>query len=127
MNHLENLSVAELLDRMAAKELFLIESTPLAPFEELEPLLMDHLLYNIGLEKEGVLFASGPLTDKAGVMGGVGITVVRADSFDEAEEIAEQDPFVKAGLRKPIVHKWTVNEGRISISVDLSDGTATIA
>jgi hypothetical protein len=33
---------------------------------------------------------------------------------------------MRAGLRKPTIHKWTMNEGRISISLDLPDGTATL-
>ena len=126
MGDYENMTAAELLDRMMAPEFFLIENTPLAPAEQLLPVLKDHLLYLIGLEKKGTLFASGPLKDKNGTMTGAGITVVRVDSFEEAELIAYADPFVKAGLRKPTVHKWTINEGRISISLDLSDGTARL-
>jgi uncharacterized protein YciI len=127
VSDLERATVAELLARMTSKELFLIESAPLASFEALEPFLRDHLLYIIGLEKAGVLFASGPLTNRDNAMTGAGITIVRADSFEDAEQIAQGDPFVHAGLRQPTVHKWTMNEGRITISLDLSDGTATIA
>lgn len=126
MADFEKVTAADLLKRMMAREYFLIESTPLAPFEHLQPVLKDHLVYLIGLEKKGILFASGPLKDKADAMTGAGITIVRADSFEEAEQIAHGDPFVKAGLRKPTIHKWTMNEGRISISLDLSDGTASL-
>lgn len=122
----ETLTAAELMQRMIAREFYLIDSTPLAPFEDFQPFLKDHLLYLIGLEKAGILFASGPLKDRSGTMNGAGITIVRAESFEAAEKIAANDPFVKAGLRKGTVHKWTVNEGRIAISLDLSDRTVTL-
>lgn len=59
-------------------------------------------------------------------MTGARIPIVPADSFEEAEQIANGDPFVPAGLRTPIIHKWVMNEGRISKSLDLSDGTAAL-
>ncbi|AJE46733.1 YciI family protein [Celeribacter indicus] len=113
--------IAELLGRMMAKEYYMIENRMLADPSDLGPHLADHLRFMIGLEKAGVLFLSGPLYDRDGKMTGEGITVVRASSFEEAEEIAQRDPFVIAGLREPRVQRWVVNEGRISLNIDLSD------
>ena len=126
MSDLQDATAEELMQRMLTQEFFLIESTPLVEFEHLLPVLKDHLVYQIELEKEGILFASGPLKDKADTMTGAGITIVRAENFEAAEKIARNDPFVRAGLREPTVHKWVMNEGRISISLDLSDGTAQL-
>jgi hypothetical protein len=47
--------------------------------------------------------------------------VLRANSFDEAEAIAKEDPLHKAGLRTFTLQKWRLNEGRITITVDFSD------
>ena len=80
----------------------------------------------IDLEKSGILFLSGPLHDDSGAMTGNGMTVIRAASFKDATAIANRDPFVKAGFREPKIHRWVVNEGRISLNIDLSDRTSAL-
>jgi uncharacterized protein YciI len=75
----------------------------------------------IDLEKRGTLFASGPLTDGDGNFTGDGLTIIRAKSHKAAQSIADGDPFVRAEMRKAEVKRWTVNEGRITVQVDLSD------
>lgn len=114
-------TAAELLAKMMKRELFVITNMPLVPASELQANLKAHLLYLIDLEKKGILFASGPLFDRDGTMTGEGLTVVRAASIDEAERLAAADPFVVAGQRRPTVKRWVVNEGRITVSVDISD------
>ena len=122
----KDLSVPELLDKMMGLEFYLVHNELLGAPADLGPHLKDHLLYMIGLEKQGVLFASGPLFDKDDQMTGEGVTIIRAASFQAAEAIAAQDPFVIAGLRRSHVSKWRVNEGRISLEVDLSDGVVRV-
>ncbi|MGE4165550.1 MAG: YciI family protein [Xanthobacteraceae bacterium] len=117
---------AALLAKMMKKELYIIFSTSKVAPEKLMSILADHLTYLIGLEKKNVLFASGPLTDENKGMIGNGITVVRAKSFKEATAIAKSDPFFRAGLRTFEVMKWTVNEGRIHVTVDLADQTGKL-
>jgi len=86
------------------------------------PLLPAHLGYLIGLEKRGLLFASGPLTDVgAGPLGGGGLTVLRVASAAEAREIAEAEPFAKNGLRTFEIKEWTIMEGVLGLRVNLSD------
>lgn len=119
-------SANQLLSRMMRKELYLISSKCLVDPSTLQDHLLAHLSYMIELEKTGVLFASGPLFDGKGAFTGDGITIVRAASFDEASQIADQDPFARANLRRSSVHRWIVNEGRITVSVDLSDRGATL-
>ncbi|MEC7760595.1 MAG: YciI family protein [Pseudomonadota bacterium] len=119
-------TVETLMARMMAKSFYLIENRLTADPSEIGPVLKDHLLYMIDLEKTGQLFLSGPLFDRDDKMTFDGMTIIRAGSFDEAEAIAARDPFVVAGLRKPVVHRWVVNEGRLSVSVDLSDRSATL-
>ncbi|WP_292182276.1 YciI family protein [Mesorhizobium sp.] len=114
-------TAAELLSGMMRKELFLISNRSLVDPRALQSELRAHLLYIIGLEQAGVLFASGPVLDESGEMTGDGVTIVRAASFEEARLIAKDDPFVAAGLREPSIHRWVVNEGRITVSVDLSN------
>jgi len=106
---------------MMRKELYVIETSTLVDPAQLAPHLVEHLRYMIDLEQRGLLFASGPFTDSNGNVTGDGLTIVRAKSHDQAESIALEDPFAKLGLRKAVVRRWIVNEGRIRLSVDLSN------
>ena len=126
MSDLNALSVPELLGRMMGVELYVINNELLGSVEDLAPYIKEHLIYMIALEKSGKLFASGPTYDESGAMTGEGLTIVRASTFAEAEEIARGDPFVKAGIRKSHVQKWRINEGRLSLSLDLSDCSSKI-
>jgi len=91
------------------------------------PYLAAHLDYMIGLEKRGVVFASGPLSDTAGPLTGQGLTVLRAKNADEARAIAEADPFVINGLRHFELKEWTVMEGSMGLRVNLSDQSIEVA
>ncbi len=51
---------------MLRKKLYVLISKPLVAPEKLKPFLPAHLEYMIGLEKRGVVFASGPLADGEG-------------------------------------------------------------
>ena len=81
----------------------------------------------IGLEKKGVLFASGPLSAAPGQPAGDGLTIVRAASADEARAIASVDPVVVSKLRTFEVREWTVMEGSLGLKVNFSDQTLEIA
>ena len=59
----EDARAAELIQKMLRKKLYVLISKPLVPPEQLKPLLATHLDYMIGLEKRGLLFASGPLNE----------------------------------------------------------------
>jgi uncharacterized protein YciI len=119
-------SAAELMAGMMRKELYLIRNKCLGNPASLQAELEAHLRYMIDLEKTGVLFASGPLFDQHGNVTGDGVTIVRASSFADAHAVASKDPFVLAGLRQPEIHRWIVNEGRITLTVDLSDRNAQL-
>jgi hypothetical protein len=53
--------------------------------------------------------------------------VVRAKDAEEASEIAFQDPFHKNNVRQFSVQAWRVNEGRLNVSINYSDGTCEIS
>jgi uncharacterized protein len=86
-----------------------------------------HLEYMIGLEKRGVLFASGPLSDGAGPPSGAGLTILRVASAEEARALAEADPFVSNGLRSFELKEWTIMEGSLGLRVNLSDQSVEVA
>jgi uncharacterized protein YciI len=75
-------------------------------------LLADHLRYVFELEDHDLLLAAGPLDRDAG--GPVdGIAIIRADSRDQAETIAANEPLHKAGWRINTVRSWELNMGAL--------------
>ena len=119
--------IAQLMQKMLRKKLYVVLSKPMAAPEQLKPFLPAHLEYMIGLEKRGAVFASGPLTDADGLPRGDGLTVLRAPGAKEARAIAEADPFFVNGLRTFELREWTVMEGTLGLRVNLSDQTVEVA
>jgi uncharacterized protein YciI len=111
----------ELTRNFLGRNFYVIVTTPVAPRAELDKMLPEHLKHQIRLEKDGIMFAAGPLTAEDGQrVGG------RAESFAAARAIADSDPYHKAGLRKYTLQRWTVNEGSYGLRVNYSDQTVTI-
>lgn len=119
--------IRELTARMLRKKFFVVFSRGSATPDQIAALLPEHLDYMIGLEKSGVLFASGPLADAEGKTRGDGLTILRAGSAEEARQIASQDPFVTGGLRSFEVREWTVMEGSLGVRINFSDQSLEIA
>jgi uncharacterized protein len=107
------------------KELYVIVTKPVAPREELDKLLPEHLAHQVRLEKAGIMFAAGPMSTEDGARIG-GMIVIRAESFAAAKAIADSDPFHKAGLRTYTLTRWTINEGSYGIRVNYSDQSVSI-
>lgn len=116
------LKIAELTRGMLRLKLFVIFS--FGKGLDLKPYLADHLAYMIELERQGKLFASGPFGDGTK---GDGMTIIRAADVEEAREVALRDPFVVNGIRTFKIEAWTVMEGSLSVTVNFSDRSATIA
>jgi uncharacterized protein len=115
--------IRELTKTMLRKKLYVVLSKGgAAPGK-----IAEHLEYMIGLEKKGVLFASGPLAEADGKTRGDGLTILRAASAQAAREIAEADPFVVHGLRSFELREWTVMEGSLGIKVHFSDQSLELA
>ena len=116
-----------LLQKMLRKKLYVVLSKPLVAPEQLRPVLAAHLDYMIGLEKRGVLFASGPLTEPDGAPSGHGLTILRVKDAAEARRIAQAKPFFAQGLRSFELKEWTVMEGTLGVRVNLSDQSVEVA
>lgn len=111
-----------------AFELFVVISTPAAAPEAIKENLPDHLAYQNTLEREGSLVFAGPMSDETGTqMQGMGLIIYRAASFEDARALADADPMHVAGARSYTLRRWMINEGRISLSVGLSEQTASLA
>lgn len=91
---------------------------------ELFDLLPAHLDHQVQLEKDGSMFGAGPLRDPdAPPAPTKGLIIVRADSAEEARAIFDADPIHAAGVRDYELYEWTLNEGRITLTLDFSDQT----
>jgi uncharacterized protein len=115
----------ELTKNFLGRQFYVVHTTSNAPREELDRLLPDHLEHQIQLEKSGVMFAAGPMTNPDGTPAG-GLVIIRAKDFAEAKAIADSDPFHKSRLRNYTLRRWTVNEGSYALRVNYSDQSVTI-
>lgn len=113
------------MPKFLGKQLYVIVTKPAAPRAEIEKLLPDHLAHQVKLEKDGIMFAAGPIANEDGSPAG-GLIVIRADSFAAAKAIADSDPFHRAGLRTYTLMRWTVNEGAYTVRVNYSDQSVVI-
>jgi uncharacterized protein YciI len=107
-------------------ELYVILSTPFALPEELKAQLPAHLAHQKELERDGVLFAAGPLAQEGSERPVGGLIIIRAASYQKAREIAEADPMHISGARRFTLQKWRINEGSISLKLTCSDHVGLI-
>lgn len=119
--------IRQLTEGMLRKKLYVVLSKGGDNPERLGDYLPSHLEYMIDLEKKGVLFASGPLSDAEGKIRGDGLTILRAGSAEEARKVAEADPFFVAGLRSFELREWTLMEGSFGVRVNFSDQSLEIS
>lgn len=112
--------------KMLQKDLYVIFTRPVAPKEEIMKLLPAHLERQVELEKQGILFAAGPMEPQDSEKPRTGMIIIRAASFEEAHEIAMADPFHAAGLREFDLWNWSMNEGSISVTINYSDQSAQV-
>ena len=111
---------------MLQKDLYVIFTRPVAPREEIKKLLPQHLARQVELEKQGILFAAGPMESQDEDKIRTGMIIVRASCFEEADEIAKADPFHAAGLREYDVWNWSMNEGSFTVTINYSDQSAAV-
>ncbi|WP_299692676.1 YciI family protein [uncultured Tateyamaria sp.] len=111
-----------------ALELYVVMSTPAKTPDDVKAALPDHLAYQADLERAGQLAFAGPMSDETGEhMQGMGLVIYRADSFEAARALAENDPMHKTGARTFTLRRWMINEGSLTLSVGLSTGGAALS
>ncbi|WP_100404958.1 YciI family protein [Bacillus solitudinis] len=62
-----------------------------------------HLDYLADLGEKGKVFKKGPFIDGSG-----GMVIYIAESFEEATQLAETDPYVEKGVRKLDLREWGI-------------------
>lgn len=107
---------------MLRMKLYIIFTSPTKDLDRVAEHIKEHLDYQIMLERQGVMFAAGPIwEDNEDEWTGEGMVVVRAKSLQEAEAIAAADPMHISGARNYRIRPWLVNEGSLSVTVNFSD------
>lgn len=97
---------------LIADRLFLMLSyAPDGDVETVMEHLPDHLAYWDKMEERKAMFVAGPLipADPSDEFSGDGMVVISAPSYEEAKEIAEEDPMHKAGARTFELRPWLLN------------------
>ncbi|MEM0933981.1 MAG: YciI family protein [Bacteroidota bacterium] len=121
------LSEAEKLNTGMNKEVYLYVTEPVVSFDEVAKILPDHMDFVHKIENQGTMIMGGQTTiEGADNAGGYGAIMIRANSFEEARRIADQDPMHKTGVRKYTLYKWNINEGEMNVRLKLSDASFTI-
>ncbi|MGD1876818.1 MAG: YciI family protein [Kiloniellaceae bacterium] len=128
--NMQSVPAAAVLDaskEMLQKQLYAIFTTPTKGLEAVFAHLEEHLEYQVKIEREGIMYAAGPLwSDDEQHWEGEGLVVVRAASRQEAVRIAERDPMHKSGARSFKVRPWLVNEGSLTLKLDYSTQKFTL-
>lgn len=110
--------------QMLQKQLYAIFTSPTGGLENVFAQMEEHLRFQVSLEREGIMFAAGPLwSDDEQNWTGEGLVVVRAASVQEAHAIAERDPMHQSGARRFHIRPWMVNEGSLRLRLDFSSQT----
>jgi len=66
-----------------------------------QPGVMEHVAYMAAFAENGTLLLGGPFLDNSG-----GMMILKAETMEEAEKIANDDPTVKSGLLNVQVRQW---------------------
>lgn len=116
--------VMEASKAMLQKQLYAVFTKPVNGLGPILETIEAHLAFQVELEKEGLLYAAGPMwSDAEDTWEGEGLVVVRAGSRAEAIAIAERDPMHKSGARTFTVRPWMINEGSVTVRLDYSSQT----
>ena len=127
MSDKADLSVEELHARMLKKQLWVILTEAVAPPEEVRRHLKAHLEHQVALEKSGIMYGAGPVTRPGETAAAFGLIIIRAKDESDARRIADSDPMHASGVRKYKLYAWSLNEGRINVTLNFSDQTFDFA
>jgi len=113
---------------MLQMQLFVVFTTPTNGMGPVMENIEEHLQFQVNLEQRGIMFGAGPFwADDEHTWNGEGMVIIRAASLEHAKEIAATDPMHSSGARSFTVRPWLLNEGRVTVAVDLSTGRHAVS
>ena len=77
--------------------------------------LSEHQKWVVNLDDLGIVLSSGFLVNENQKAGGGGLLIIKANSFEIAKELVEQDPMIRAGLVDWKLEEWIPVHGNILI------------
>ena len=78
------------------------------------------------LEKKGILLPAAPMDPFDKTKTRTGRIIVRENSFEEADDIAKNDPMYTSGLYEYGIWKWSLNVGSFGFTINNSDQSVSI-
>ena len=97
-------------ENLLGLRLWVIETIP-KDREVIQATMEAHIRYQLMLEREGIMFAAGPIYEaEASKPDGNGLIVIRAETLSDARSVADNDPMHKSGGRTYRLRQWRVNE-----------------
>jgi uncharacterized protein len=115
----------DLIRSLARLDFFRVLMEPTAAWHRDNRLIEEHLRWLSSREAEGSLLLSGPI-GPGDSWDGTGMCVLRGESQQEVEALVKTEPFAKAGLRVNTVQHWQVNEGSLTLRVNLLAGRGSL-
>jgi uncharacterized protein YciI len=96
-----------------------------APMLEIETVLPEHKKWVADQEAAGKIFMAGPFLNDDYSYAGQGLLLFRVDTAEDARRLAEADPMHAKGIRTFRIVPWQLNEGSMSIELNLLTGAFT--
>lgn len=124
MSTMTSEQIEKLLQPMLKMRLYAAISKTVRSADEVFPFVPEHLEYMLELEKNRVLFASGPFV-QPGVLVGSGLTILRAQDLSQAKGYLDEEPLIKRGLRTYEIWQWELREGYLNTGIRLGTGQYT--
>lgn len=120
-NRVESAKIIETSGSSLRMQLYVVTSIAKS-LDAVKQNLPEHRAYLRELENKDILFGAGPLwTDDGQYFEGDGMLIYRANSVEEAQQLAHADPMHKNGAREFKIRPWLLNDGSITIRVTLSE------
>jgi uncharacterized protein len=120
-NRVESAKIIETSGSSLRMQLYVVTSIAKS-LDAVKQNLPEHRAYLRDLEDKNILFGAGPLwTDDGRYFEGDGMLIYRANSVEEAQQLAQADPMHKHGAREFKIRPWLLNDGSITIRVTLSE------
>lgn len=94
-----------------------------ASMEDVDRVVPAHKQWLADQEAAGRIFVAGPFLTEDYSYAGSGLIVLRAETAEEAHQLAAQDPMHANGIRTFRIVPWQINEGSVRIDLTFSHGS----
>ena len=112
---------------LLVKTMYAVSTVPVNGLGPVLAVIDEHVAWQMQLEREGIMFAAGPFSNiEETEWDGEGFFIYRAESREDAIEIAKRDPMHSSGARRFTVRTWMLNEGTFRVNINYSTGRVEV-